>query len=139
VARVLFAMARDGKLPAILAAVHPRFKTPHVSTLLVAAVSLLVGLLFTDRIDDLSRVVNFGALASFALLHLAVVHHHLLRRRTGAWLQHLLFPLAGFTVILFVLYGMDRTAKILGGCWIAAGMLYYLILAHWHGSTTPQL
>ena len=139
VARVLFAMARDGKLPAILAAVHPRLKTPHVSTLLVAAVSLLVGLLFTDRIDDLSRVVNFGALASFALLHLAVVHHHLLRRRTGAWLQHLLFPLAGFTVILFVLYGMDHMAKILGGCWIAAGMLYYLILAHRHGRSTPQL
>jgi len=32
-------------------------------------------------------------------------------------------------VILYVLYGMDRTAKILGGCWVAAGVLYYLILA----------
>ena len=32
-------------------------------------------------------------------------------------------------MILYVLYGMDRTAKILGGCWLAAGVLYYLILA----------
>lgn len=129
VSRVLFAMARDRKLPAILATVHPRFKTPYVSTLLVAAVSLVVGLFFASRIDDLTRVVNFGALTSFALLHLAVAYHHLFRQRTGAWVRHLIFPLAGFAVILYVLYGMDRTAKILGGCWVAAGVLYYLILA----------
>ena len=129
VARVLFAMARDGKLPAILAAVHPRFKTPYVSTLLVAGVSLLVGLFFASRIDDLTRVVNFGALTSFALLHLAVAYHYFFRQRSGAWLRHLLFPLAGLVVILYVLYGMDRTAKILGGCWLAAGVLYYLVLA----------
>ena len=129
VSRVLFAMARDRKVPAVLAVVHPRFKTPYISTLLVAAVSLLVGLLFTNRIDDLSRVVNFGALTSFALLHLSVAYHHFFRHRTGAWLRHLIFPLAGFAVIVYVLYGMDRTAKVLGGCWITAGVLYYLILA----------
>src|SRR6202020_498049 len=65
VARVLFAMARDGKLPALLAKVHPRFKTPYVSTIGVAVVSLLVGLFFSARIDDLTVIVNFGALTSF--------------------------------------------------------------------------
>jgi amino acid transporter len=129
VSRVLFAMARDRKLPAVLAAVHPRFKTPYISTLLVAAVSLLVGLIFAHRIDDLSRVVNFGALTSFALLHLSVAWHYFIRQRSGAWLRHLLFPLAGFGVIAYVLYGMDPTAKVLGGCWVVAGILYYLILA----------
>ena len=126
VARVLFAMARDRKLPRALATVHPRFKTPYVSTLLVASVSLLAGLFFERRIDDLSRVVNFGALTSFALLHLAVVYHYFFRQRTGAWVRHLICPLAGFGVILYVLYGMDHTAKVLGGCWIAAGIAYYL-------------
>jgi amino acid transporter len=134
VSRVLFAMARDRKLPAVLAAVHPRFKTPYISTLLVAAVSLLVGLFFTHRIDDLTRVVNFGALSSFALLHLAVAYHHILRQRTRAWLRHLIFPLTGFAVILYVLYGMDRTAKILGGCWIAVGILYYLVIPRTAGA-----
>ncbi|MHB1871293.1 MAG: APC family permease [Steroidobacteraceae bacterium] len=129
VARVLFAMARDRKLPAVLAAVHPRFKTPYVSTLLVAVVSLLVGLFFARRIDDLSRVVNFGALTSFALLHVAVAYHHFFRRRSGAWVRHLLCPLAGLIVILYVLAGMDRTAKILGGCWIALGIVYYIVLS----------
>ena len=133
VSRVLFAMARDRKLPGVLAAVHPRFKTPYVSTLLVAGISLLVGLSFARRIDDLTRVVNFGALTSFALLHLAVIHHYFFRQRTGAWVLHLVCPLAGLGVILYVLCGMDHTAKILGGCWIAAGVVYQLIKA----MTTP--
>jgi amino acid transporter len=129
VARVLFAMARDGKLPAVLAKVHPRFKTPYVSTIGVAVVSLLVGLLFAARIDDLTVIVNFGALSSFVLLHLSVINHYWLRQRSGRWLRHLLCPLLGLSIILFVLYEMDRSAKILGGCWIAIGVLYYSILA----------
>jgi amino acid transporter len=129
VARVLFAMARDGKLPAVLAKVHPRFKTPYVSTIGVAVVSLLVGLLFAARIDDLTVIVNFGALSSFVLLHMSVINHYWLRERTGRWLRHLLCPLLGLSIILFVLYEMDRSAKILGACWIAIGVLYYLILA----------
>lgn len=129
VSRILFSMARDGKLPKILAKVHPRYKTPYVSTLMVAGVSLLVGLLFAERVDDLTRVVNFGALASFVLLHLAVINHYFRRRRSGDWLRHVVFPLTGLFIILFVLYEMDRAAKILGAAWIAMGVLYYALLA----------
>lgn len=129
VARVLFAMARDGKLPAVLAKVHPRFRTPYVSTLTVAAISALVGLVFFQRIDDLTRVVNFGALSGFVLLHLSVINHYYLRHRSGDWLRHLLFPLIGLLIILYVLYEMDRAAKILGACWIALGAVYYAVLA----------
>jgi amino acid transporter len=128
VARVLFAMARDGKLPRVLSRIHPRFKTPYVSTLLVAAVSLIVGSVFAQRLDDLSRIVNFGALSAFLLLHIAVIHHFWMRQRSRRWLRHLLCPAAGFVVIAYVLYAMDFMAKVLGACWIAIGMLYYLAL-----------
>ncbi len=129
VARILFAMARDGKLPSLLARVHPRYKTPYVSTLAVAGVSLLVGVLFADRVDDLTRVVNFGALSGFVLLHLSVVTHYFFRLRSGDWLQHLVFPLTGLAIIVYVLYEMDHAAKVLGGCWIVLGILYFLVLA----------
>jgi amino acid transporter len=128
VSRILFAMARDGKLPAILAKVHPRFKTPYVSTLAVALVSLVVGLFFSDRIDDLTRVVNFGALTGFVLLHLSVISHYFHRRRSGDWLRHIVFPVAGLAIIVYVLYEMDRAAKILGAWCMAIGAIYYLIL-----------
>ena len=129
VSRILFAMARDGKLPAVLAKVHPRYKTPYVSTLAVAFVSLLVGLLFSSGMDDLARIVNFGALTSFLLLHLSVINHFFIRQRSGNWLRHVIFPLVGTAVIGFVLYEMDRSAKIMGACWIAVGIAYYLVLA----------
>jgi amino acid transporter len=128
VSRVLFAMARDGKLPAVLARIHPRFKTPYVSTLLVAFVSLIVGVAFSARLDNLSRIVNFGALTGFLLLHLSVINHYFIRQRSGDWLRHLLFPLAGLTVIAYVLMQMDRSAKIMGVCWIACGIVYYFVL-----------
>ena len=131
VSRILFAMARDGKLPAILAKVHPRYKTPYVSTLAVAVVSLLVGLLFADRVDDLTLIVNFGALTGFVLLHLSVINHYLIRRRSGDWLRHLIFPVIGMLIIVYVLYEMDRTAKILGLGWIAIGTVYYVVLTVW--------
>jgi amino acid transporter len=131
VSRILFAMARDGKLPAILAKVHPRYKTPYVSTLAVACVSLLVGLLFANRVDDLTLIVNFGALTGFVLLHLSVINHYLIRRRSGDWLRHLIFPVIGMLIIVYVLYEMDRAAKVLGLAWIAIGIVYYVVLTVW--------
>jgi len=129
VARILFAMARDGKLPAVLARIHPRFKTPYWSTLFVAAVSLGVGVVFATRIDDLARIVNFGALSGFLLLHLSVINHYVLRHRSRDWLRHLVCPLAGLLVIAYVLYGMDYSAKIFGACWIGIGIVYYVVLS----------
>lgn len=131
VSRILFAMARDGKLPAILARVHPRYKTPYVSTLVVAAISMAVGLLFANRVDDLTLIVNFGALTGFVLLHLSVINHYLIRGRSGDWLRHFIFPVVGLSIIVFVLYEMDRAAKLLGLAWIVIGILYYLLLTMW--------
>jgi amino acid transporter len=128
VSRILFAMARDGKLFAFLARVHPRFKTPYLSTLVVAGVSLLVGWVFASHVDDLTTIVNFGALTSFVLLHLSVIHHYFIRQRSGQWLRHLVFPLLGMSIILYVLYEMDRTAKLVGAAWLAIGAAYYLLL-----------
>ena len=131
VARVLFAMARDGKLPAILARIHPRYLSPYMSILVVTVISFAVGLIFANRLDDLTAIVNFGALTSFVLLHLAVINHYFIRQRSGDWLRHVVFPLAGMSIILYVLYEMDRTAKIMGAIWIGVGIVYYLTLTFW--------
>jgi amino acid transporter len=130
VSRILYAMARDGKLPAVLARIHPRYQTPYVSTLIVAAISLLVGLFFANHLDELSSIVNFGALTGFLLLHLAVINHFLIRERSGDWLRHLLIPLGGLLVITYVLVEMDRAAKLMGACWIAVGVVYFVVLSY---------
>ena len=131
VSRILFAMARDGKLPGSLARVHPVYQTPWISTLVVATLSLVVGIVFSQHIVDLPRIVNFGALTGFVLLHLSVIHHFLIRGRSGDWRRHLLVPLGGLIVIGFVLLEMDNAAKIMGGCWIAIGVVYFAVMSLW--------
>jgi amino acid transporter len=128
VSRILYAMARDRKLPTALASLHPRYRTPYVATVAVAVISLAVGLAFADRLEDLSRLVNFGALTGFLLLHLAVINHFVRRTGSRRWFVHLVSPLAGFVTIAFVIFEMDSTAKTLGALWIALGVGYYLIL-----------
>jgi amino acid transporter len=128
VSRILYAMARDGKLPAVLARVHARFQTPYVSTLAVAGISLLVGMLFVSRADDLSRIVNFGALTGFLLLHLSVIVHYFVRARSRDWTRHLLMPMGGLLVIGYVLFEMDRSAKLMGAAWIVIGVVYFVAL-----------
>lgn len=128
VSRILYAMARDKKLPAFLAQIHPTFKTPQRSVLLVSAISLVVGLLFIGKIDDLSRIVNFGAMCAFLILHLAVINHFMLKQRSRQWLRHLLFPLCGLLIIGYVLWQMDGIAKAAGAVWLGLGALYYAVL-----------
>ena len=82
IARLLYSMARDRKLPAVLAVVHHRFKTPHVSLLLVAFVSLVISLGFLNHLDTLTNFVNFGALTGFMILHVTVIVHFIWRKRS---------------------------------------------------------
>ena len=65
------------------------------------------------------------------LLHLSVINHYFVRQRSGDWLRHIVFPLVGMAIILFVLFEMDRIAKIMGACWLAIGVVYYMVLTLW--------
>jgi hypothetical protein len=62
------------------------------------------------------------------LLHVSVIKHYYVRERSRDWLRHLLMPVGGLIVICYVLYEMDRAAKIMGACWIGAGIAYFLLL-----------
>ncbi|EAZ55252.1 APC family permease [Pseudomonas aeruginosa] len=128
VSRLLYSMARDGRLPRALARVHPRYQTPHVSLYLVAVLSLGIGWAFLDAPDVLTSLVNFGALTGFCLLHLSVINHYYRRQRSGQWLRHLLFPLVGLAIIAYVLYSMSLDAQLLGLAWIAVGLVYLALL-----------
>ena len=68
--RVFLAMARDGLLPAPLARVHPRFRTPHVATIITGiAVGGLAGV---SNIDEMVDLTNIGTLSAFLLVCVGV-------------------------------------------------------------------
>ena len=69
--RILFAMARDGFLPPSFAKVHPKFRTPHVATILTG---VLVGLAAAvANIDEMVDLTNIGTLFAFILVCLGIM------------------------------------------------------------------
>jgi APA family basic amino acid/polyamine antiporter len=69
-ARIFMAMARDGLLPGALARVHPRFRTPHVATIIIGIV--VGGLAGVSNIDEMVDLTNIGTLSAFLLVCIGV-------------------------------------------------------------------
>lgn len=128
VSRLLFGMSRDGKLPKILAKVHPKYSTPHLSIYLVAILSLMICYLFINAIDTLTSLVNFGALSGFIILHLTVINYYWRKQKSGKILSHLISPILGFIITGAIMYNMGMAAQKLGCIWIAIGLVYLCIL-----------
>ena len=70
-ARVFMAMARDGLLPKFFGTVHPRFRTPHIATMLTGAVICVVAGFVP--LEDLTKMVNIGTLLAFVMVCMAVM------------------------------------------------------------------
>ncbi|MEU2348772.1 APC family permease [Modestobacter sp. NPDC049651] len=129
--RLLFAMARDRQLPSFLAKVHHVRRVPENATLVVAAVSLVLGLYMNSRDDGislLSTLVNFGALFAFLLLHIAVVVHFVVRQKSRDWWRHLVVPVIGFAILAYVLIHAKVAAQWTGFVWLAVGVVILLFL-----------
>jgi len=133
--RLLYAMARDRQLPSFLAKVHPKHKVPVNATLLVAAVSLVLGLYMAERDDGislLSTLVNFGAMSAFLVLHISVINYFIRRRHSKDYLKHLVFPLIGFAILAFVVVNAKVAAQVLAFLWIAVGVVILLVFKTMH-------
>jgi len=120
--RLLFSMSRDGQLPRFLAHVNTRSKVPERAILLVAGITLVLGLFFVGQIGLITSLVNFGALTSFLLLHLSVITYFGVRRKSRNVLLHWVGPVIGFLIIGFVLWNAEPAAKIGGLAWLVIGI-----------------
>lgn len=69
--RIMYSMSRDGLLPAWVSKMHPRFRTPHLTTMLTGAVALVFAGLFP--IDILGELVSIGTLMAFAIVCVGVL------------------------------------------------------------------
>jgi len=138
--RLLYAMARDRQMPSFLARVNVRHKVPANATLLVAAISLALGLYMATRDDGislLSTLVNFGAMTAFLALHVSVVVHYVVRRGSRDWLRHLVVPVIGFLILLYVVINAKVAAQVLGFVWLGVGVL--VLVAFYATGRRPEL
>jgi len=132
--RVLFAMARDGLLPAGMAALHPRFQTPHRLTLLCGGVVALVASL--TPIEKLAYLCNIGTLFAFFLVCLAVLvlrlTHPTLPRPFRIYGGKLVAA-AGALVSLGLMLSMPAESWWRLGLWLLAGIVIYFGYAYHSG------
>ena len=69
--RIFFSMARDGLLPSTFASVHPRFKTPHVTTIMTGVA--VGGIAAFATVDEMVSLTNIGTLFAFILVCVGVI------------------------------------------------------------------
>ena len=124
--RIFFSMSRDGLLPPVFRAVHPRFRTPHVTTI-VTGVVVALGSTFLDD-DETYDLTNIGTLFAFLVVCLGVLA---LRIRDPDRPRPFRVPFVwvvaplGAVACLFVMMGLPATAWIRFGVWMALGVVLY--------------
>ena len=105
--RIFYTMARDGLLPSPFAALHAKFKTPWINTILVGVIaSVFAGFM---GLDALSNLTNVGSLAAFALVCLTVLYLRIARPGMHRPFKAPLFPLVpllGAGMCLFLLMSL---------------------------------
>ena len=69
--RIFFAMSRDGFLPPAFGRIHPRFRTPHITTAVTGVLVAITAALFP--INVLGQLVSMGTLLAFAIVCAGVV------------------------------------------------------------------
>jgi APA family basic amino acid/polyamine antiporter len=126
--RIFFSMARDGLLPPSFARVHPRFRTPHVTTILTGfAVGICA--MFTS-IDEMVDLTNIGTLFAFVLVCVGIL---ILRKREPDRPRAFrtpfvpLVPILGIVSCIYLMLGLPWITWIRFGLWLAVGLVVYFL------------
>ena len=125
-ARVWFAMSRDGLLPRVFSKVHPRFRTPHVSTWVAGFfVAIPAGIFDIGTLADLS---NIGTLFAFVLVSLGVLvlrHNQPERRRSfrTPWVP--VVPVLSILCCLVLMASLPIETWVRFLVWLVIGLVIY--------------
>lgn len=131
--RIFFSMSRDGLLPPIFAKIHPKYKTPHVTTIVTGvAVSVAAGFMDISKVVELT---NIGTLFAFILVCLGVI---VLRKTRPDIARPFktpgvpLVPILGVLSCLYLMTGLPMITWVRFVIWLAVGLVIYFAYGTHH-------
>jgi APA family basic amino acid/polyamine antiporter len=136
--RIFYAMGRDGMIPAIFHEVHPKFRTPAKSSIIVGIFSaILAGFL---PLDILGQLVSIGTLLAFAIVCVGVM---VLRVRAPNAKRPFRTPFVwvtaplGIIMCLFMISFLpfDTFLRLVG--WTVIGLIIYFLYSSKHAKPSP--
>ena len=136
--RIFMAMARDGLLPAWAARIHPKYRTPHITTI-VTGVVVALGSLVADE-NEIYDLTNIGTLSAFAIVCIGVL---VLRFKDPDRPRPFRVPfvwavsLIGAGACLYVMVGLPRQAWVRFGWWLLIGLLLYFAYGYRRSRLRP--
>ncbi|MFN8007579.1 MAG: amino acid permease [Terriglobia bacterium] len=133
--RIFMSMARDGLLPAYFSRIHPRFRTPHVTTIwtgIFVGVSSLV-----IDIGSAAELTNIGTLFAFILVSAGVI---VLRHTTPEkkrpfktpWVPYL--PACGIFFCVLLMLSLPILTWIRFFVWLGVGFGVYFLYGYRHSN-----
>lgn len=131
--RIFFSMANDGLLPAVFAKVHPRFKTPYVTTIITGVLSAILGGLMPLSICG--EMVSIGTLFAFVIVCISIVVLRKTRPEAPRpfrtpWVP--LVPILGAGICLLQMYALPADTWWRLAIWMAIGIAIYFGYSRHH-------
>jgi putrescine importer len=128
-ARLLFAMGRDGVLPGkMFSYLNEKNSTPVFNIILMGILTVVVSMLLSYK--NAAELLNFGAFLAFMGVNIAAFRQFFLLRPPGEKhniLYDAILPSIGFLFCFVIWIRLPVPAKIMGGIWFCAGLLYLSI------------
>jgi APA family basic amino acid/polyamine antiporter len=125
--RIFMAMARDGLLPAWASKIHPKHRTPHVTTVVTGALVAL-GALVADE-NEIYDLTNIGTLSAFAIVCIGVLALRFIDpSRPRPFRVPFVWPvtLVGAAACIYTMFGLPVHAWERFGIWLAIGLILYV-------------
>jgi len=132
-ARIFMSMARDGLLPPWAARLHPRYKTPHVTTIVTGIFVALFAAI--APIGVVLELTNIGTLFAFILVALGII----VLRRTDPkrprpfrtpWVP--LLPIVSILFCIYLIVSLPTLTKVRFVAWLVAGAVIYFLYSVRH-------
>jgi APA family basic amino acid/polyamine antiporter len=129
--RIFFAMARDGLLPQWAARIHPKYRTPHITTVITGLV-VAVGSLFLEE-NEIYDLTNIGTLFAFVIVCIGVLVLRVKEPdRPRPFRVPAIWPvsLLGAAACFYTMLGLPTRSWERFGIWLLAGAAFYFLYGY---------